>query len=127
MTSTKVKIDNVSKNERTFSSPTDKAVTKMRDKVITSIEITKRSGVPTLFFSNPGYGKTTTINSYARMSGMHVEELIVHSTHKMKFLDFSQERTNHIWKFLSQNGIIESLLMQNPIMKKSVPEVCSLW
>lgn len=93
MTSTKVKIDNVSKNERTFSSPTDKAVTKMRDKVITSIEITKRSGVPTLFFSNPGYGKTTTINSYARMSGMHVEELIGSQYSQDEILGF-QSRTD---------------------------------
>ena len=67
MTSSKVKIDTINKNERTFDTLKDKVCTELRDKVVTAIEVTRRSQVPTLFFSNPGFGKTTTICSYARM------------------------------------------------------------
>lgn len=93
MSSNNVKIDKMSKNERTFEKPKDKVVTEMRDKIITAIEVTKRSKVPTLFFSNPGYGKTTTICSYARLMGMHVEELIGSQYSQDEILGF-QSRTN---------------------------------
>lgn len=48
---------------------------KMRDTIITAIEASKRSKVPILFFSNPGYGKTTTVYNYAKHNGYHVEVL----------------------------------------------------
>lgn len=92
--SDRVKVDKVSKTERTFNSPSKSdVVTEMRDKVVTAIEITKRSGVPTLFMSNPGYGKTTTICSYARKMGMHVEELIGSQYSQDEILGF-QSRTD---------------------------------
>jgi hypothetical protein len=93
MTSDKVKIDKVNKNERTFDKSKDKICTELRDKIITSIEVTRRSKVPTLFFSNPGFGKTTTICSYARMQGMHVEELIGSQYSQDEILGF-QSRTD---------------------------------
>lgn len=49
---------------------------KLRDLIISSIEMSKRSGVPVLFMSGPGYGKTTSINAYAEANGYHVETLI---------------------------------------------------
>lgn len=48
----------------------------IRDLIFTCIEISKRSKVPFLFISNPGYGKTTSINLYAKTFGYHVETLI---------------------------------------------------
>lgn len=48
----------------------------IRDQIFTCIEISKRSKVPMLFISNPGYGKTTSINLYAKKNGYHVETLI---------------------------------------------------
>lgn len=53
-----------------------KSKNKIRDLVISSIEMSKRSKVPILFMSNPGYGKTTSINAYAQQYGYHVETLI---------------------------------------------------
>lgn len=93
MTSSKVKIDTINKNERTFDTLKDKVCTELRDKVVTAIEVTRRSQVPTLFFSNPGFGKTTTICSYARMQGMHVEELIGSQYSQDEILGF-QSRTD---------------------------------
>lgn len=40
------------------------------------IELSRISGVPLLLVSNPGMGKTTAINEYAREHNMHVETLI---------------------------------------------------
>lgn len=48
----------------------------LRDTIVTAIEASRRSQVPVLFFSNPGYGKTTTIKNYANKIGYHVESLI---------------------------------------------------
>lgn len=76
MQTNNVNVDKLSTEERKFKTPTSKPITDIRDKIIMAIEITKRSKVPALFFSNPGYGKTTTVCSYARLMGMHVEELI---------------------------------------------------
>jgi hypothetical protein len=47
-----------------------------RDIIIFSLEMSRRSNVPVLFISNPGYGKTTTINTYAAKNGYHVESVI---------------------------------------------------
>lgn len=44
-----------------------------RDTVIFSLEMSRRSKVPVIFMSNPGYGKTTTVNTYAKRNGYHVE------------------------------------------------------
>ena len=94
MTSSKVNIDTVEKNERTLHTKVnDDICTELRDRIVTSIEITKRSKVPTLFFSNPGFGKTTTICSYARIQGMHVEELIGSQYSQDEILGF-QSRTD---------------------------------
>lgn len=97
MQTSNVKVEKVNKNERTFKMPESSNSQKIRDKVIMAIEVTKRSNVPILFFSNPGYGKTTDINSYARIKGMHVEELIGSQYSQDEILGF-QSRTNN--KFL---------------------------
>lgn len=44
-----------------------------RNTVIYALEMSRRSKVPVIFISNPGYGKTTTINTYAKKNGYHVE------------------------------------------------------
>src|SRR5574344_1997927 len=48
----------------------------LRNLIATSIEFSKISKLPVLFLSNPGYGKTSTINEYAYLNGYHVESLI---------------------------------------------------
>ena len=45
----------------------------LRNTVIYALEMSRRSKVPVIFISNPGYGKTTTINTYAKKNGYHVE------------------------------------------------------
>ena len=55
---------------------TTKSKNKLRDLIISSIEMSKRSKVPILFMSSPGYGKTTSINAYAQQYDYHVETLI---------------------------------------------------
>lgn len=90
--SSKVKINKASKGEREFKMSQTADVSKLRNKVVTAIEVTKRSKVPTLFFSNPGYGKTTSIESYARVTKMHVEELIGSQYSQDEILGF-QART----------------------------------
>lgn len=47
-----------------------------RNTVVFALEMSKRSKVPVLFISNPGYGKTTTINTYAEKNNYHVESVI---------------------------------------------------
>ena len=61
----------------------DNTQNKTRDVIITAVEASLRSNagmpvdkrVPVLFFSNPGFGKTTTIYNYAKKNGYHVEVL----------------------------------------------------
>lgn len=70
---------NVFSNTFTASSSSNKT----RDVIIAAIEASKRSNmnmsvdkrVPVLFFSNPGFGKTTTVYNYAKKNGYHVEVL----------------------------------------------------
>lgn len=94
MQSKNVSIEKINKGKQEFDK-LDKETTanNIRDKIITTIEMTKRSGVPALFFSNPGYGKTTTIKSYAKLAGMHVEELIGSQYSQDEILGF-QSRTD---------------------------------
>lgn len=54
----------------------------------TAIEISKRSGVPMLFLSNPGAGKTSIINTYAEANGYHVESLILSQYSQDEILGF---------------------------------------
>jgi hypothetical protein len=49
---------------------------KLRDLIVKSIEMSRISKIPVLFISNPGYGKTSTIQQYAEVNGYHVESLI---------------------------------------------------
>ncbi len=44
--------------------------------IIDAISISKVSGVPVLFMSNPGLGKTTVMKRYAKKHGLHLESLI---------------------------------------------------
>jgi len=44
--------------------------------IIDALSISKETDVPVLFFSNPGYGKTTILKRYAEKNGMHLETLI---------------------------------------------------
>ena len=91
--SSKIEINKASKGEREFKMPESENNAKLRNEVITSIEVSKRSKVPVLFFSNPGYGKTTSIESYARVQGMHVESLIGSQYSEDEILGF-QSRTD---------------------------------
>lgn len=56
--------------------------------IYTAIEVSKRSGVPMLFLSNPGYGKTTIINQYAKQNNYHVESLIGSSFDRSEILGY---------------------------------------
>ncbi|MCF0125581.1 MAG: AAA family ATPase [Clostridia bacterium] len=47
-----------------------------RDTIIMALEMSRRSKVPVLYMSNPGFGKTTTILEYALINGYHVESVI---------------------------------------------------
>jgi len=69
----------------------------LRDQIFTCIEISKRSKVPMLFISNPGYGKTTTINLYAKTYGYHVETLIGSHYSQDEILGFQANTgSNHL-------------------------------
>lgn len=48
------------------------AFTRIRDLVITSLEVSKESKIPVLYLSNPGYGKTTTVKNWADKNGYRV-------------------------------------------------------
>ena len=50
-------------------------VNKNRDTIISAVAVGARTRVPILFFSNPGYGKTTTIYNIGKKHGRHVEVL----------------------------------------------------
>lgn len=50
--------------------------TTIEQRIFDLIEVSKVSKVPILMVSNPGYGKTTIINKYAKMNNLHVETLI---------------------------------------------------
>ena len=41
-----------------------------------AITLTQRTGIPLLFLSNPGFGKTTILKRYAKNHGFHLETLI---------------------------------------------------
>ena len=55
----------------------------MRDLMIATIEISRRSKVPMLYLGNPGVGKTTIVNMYAEYcykqyktpQQFHIEEI----------------------------------------------------
>lgn len=47
-----------------------------RDTIALSLEVSKRSGVPVLFLSNPGEGKTTGVMTFGKYHKLHVEFLM---------------------------------------------------
>lgn len=59
-----------------------------RDTIIYSLELSKRSKVPILFFSGPGWGKTTGINLYAAKNNYHVETVCGSQYAKDEILGF---------------------------------------
>lgn len=58
-----------------MASPDSKNPNVLRDIVIGAVELSKRTKVPILFTSNPGFGKTTTIYKIAEKAGYHAESL----------------------------------------------------
>lgn len=44
--------------------------------IINAISLSKETNIPVLLFSNPGLGKTTILQRYAKKNGMHLESLI---------------------------------------------------
>ena len=48
----------------------------LKDKIGQSLNISRLSGVPVFFLSNPGVGKTTLVKHYAKINGYEVTELI---------------------------------------------------
>lgn len=78
MKGTKTKVEDIGSNNVKDTNTDKKSVSianTNRDAIITAIEASKRSGVPFLFFSNPGYGKTTDVYQYGKKFGYHVEVL----------------------------------------------------
>lgn len=67
--------------------------------ILESIDISRNSGVPVLYFSNPGYGKTTTINKWAKANNYHVESLIGSQFSQDEILGFQ----------VNNNGVLEVL------------------
>src|SRR5574344_270783 len=64
------------KKETSSEETTKTGKNKLRDLIAKSIEMSRISKLPVLFISNPGYGKTSTIQQYAEINGYHVESLI---------------------------------------------------
>jgi len=48
----------------------------VRDVIFVACKIAEKSRIPVLFLSNPGWGKTTTIETFAELNGYEVEALI---------------------------------------------------
>lgn len=44
--------------------------------IINAISLSRKTNIPVLFFSNPGLGKTTILQRYAKKNEMHLESLI---------------------------------------------------
>ena len=55
---------------------TSKPVNTTRDTIALALEVSNRCGVPVLFLSNPGDGKTTGVKTYGRFHKRHVEFLM---------------------------------------------------
>lgn len=49
---------------------------KIEQTIINALSLTKATGIPVLLFSNPGLGKTTILQRYAKNNDMHLETLI---------------------------------------------------
>lgn len=49
---------------------------KIEQTIINALSLTKATGIPVLLFSNPGLGKTTILQRYAKNNNMHLETLI---------------------------------------------------
>jgi len=49
---------------------------KIEQLIIDSVMLTEKTGIPVLFLSNPGLGKTTILKRYASKKGYHLETLI---------------------------------------------------
>lgn len=73
MTSTKSNVETINPFKDTFEVDGSVNRNRIRDTVISAVELSKRTKVPMLFFSNPGYGKTTTIYNIAKRENRHVE------------------------------------------------------
>ncbi len=73
MRSSSVDVDEVKPFENVFGNNKKANKNRLRDTIISAVELSRRTKVPMLFFSNPGFGKTTTIYNIAQRLGMHVE------------------------------------------------------
>lgn len=84
-------------NINNISNDLGSITTSNADIIQTAIEVSKRSGVPMLFLSNPGWGKTSIINTYAKANGYHVESLILSQYSQDEILGFQANTgKNHL-------------------------------
>lgn len=81
----------------------------IRNLIINSLEVSKDSKVPVLFISNPGLGKTTTINEWAKRNSYHVISLIGSSFDRSEVMGYMVNTGKDYLELLKPNWFEEVL------------------